>query len=218
VLALGNVVCAYQHDQNLPPKYKDEKLREFCRKLFGVSSITAIPGAQYNYSGDGPPEELAAALVSRDLFDTLGVPFSHGGAWPESYDPERSFGVILTYDLWKRRFGGDPNVLGRKITLDAAPYYVVYGVAPRGFNFPGNVQLFRSIAISEQFPNYKDRSARNIYAAARLKPGVSYVRDRVELNAFSLRLAERAWSGQDPISKRLKAGGVDSQSKWTTIR
>jgi hypothetical protein len=45
----------------------------------------------------------------------------HGGPWPENYDLERNFGVILTYDLWKRRFGGDPNVLGRKITLDAAP-------------------------------------------------------------------------------------------------
>jgi putative ABC transport system permease protein len=63
-----------------------------------------LPGAQYNYSGDGPPEELAAVLVSRDLFNTLGAPFLHGGPWPESYDLERNFGVILTYELWKRRF------------------------------------------------------------------------------------------------------------------
>jgi putative ABC transport system permease protein len=163
-------------------------LREQTSLFESVAPYT--PGAQYNYSGDGPPEELAAALVSRDLFDTLGVPFSHGGPWPKSYDLERSFGVILTYDLWKRRFGGDPNVLGRKITLDAAPYYVVYGVAPRGFNFPGNVQLFRSIAIDEDFPNYKVRDARNVYAVARLKPGVSYERARSELNTFSRRMAE----------------------------
>jgi putative ABC transport system permease protein len=149
-----------------------------------------IPGAQYNYSGDGSPEELAAVLVSRDLFNTLGVPILHGGLWPESYDLERSFGVILTYDLWKRRFGGDPNVLGRKITLDAAPFYVIHGVAPQGFNFPGNVQLFRSIAINDWLPNYKDRDARNVYAVARLKPGVSYEQARAELNAFSRRMAE----------------------------
>jgi predicted permease len=149
-----------------------------------------IPGAQYNYSGDGPPEELAAVLVSSELFNTLGVPLLHGGPWPESYDLERNFGVILTYDLWKRRFGGDLNVLGRKITLDAAPFYVIHGVAPQGFNFPGNVQLFRSIAINDRLPNYKDRDARNVYAVARLKPGVSYEQARAELNVFSRRMAE----------------------------
>src|SRR5919109_405615 len=74
------------------------------------SAAPYVPGAQYNYSGDGPPEELAAVLVSRDLFNTLGVPLLHGGLWPETYDRERNFGVILTYDLWRRRFGGDPNV------------------------------------------------------------------------------------------------------------
>jgi putative ABC transport system permease protein len=149
-----------------------------------------VPGAQYNYSGDGPPEELASVLVSRDLFNTLGVPLLHGGLWPESYDLERNFGVILTYDLWKRRFGGDPSVLGRKITLDAAPFYAIHGVAPQGFNFPGNVQFFRSIAINDRLPNYKDRDARNVYAVARLKPGVSYDQARAELNAFSRRMAE----------------------------
>ena len=154
------------------------------------SAAPYLPGAQYNYSGDGPPEELAAVLVSRDLFNTLGVPLLHGGPWPENYDLERNFGVILTYDLWKRRFGGDPNVLGRKITLDAAPFYVIHGVAPQGFNFPGNVQLFRSIAINDRTPNYKDRDARNVYAVARLKPGVSYEQARAELGVFSRRMAE----------------------------
>jgi putative ABC transport system permease protein len=148
------------------------------------------PGAQYNYSGDGAPEELAAVLVSRELFITLGVPLLHGGLWPESYDLERNFGVFLTYDLWKRRFGGDPNVLGRKITLDAAPFYVIHGITPPGFNFPGNVQLFRSIAINDQVPNYKDRDARNVYAVARLKPGVSFNQARAVVDAFSRRMAE----------------------------
>jgi putative ABC transport system permease protein len=72
----------------------------------------------------------------------------------------------------------------------AAPFYVIYGVAPQGFNFPGAVQLFRSIAINERLPNYKDRDARNVYAVARLKPGVSYEQARAELNAFSRRMAE----------------------------
>ncbi|MBO0727509.1 MAG: ABC transporter permease, partial [Blastocatellia bacterium] len=163
-------------------------LREQTRIFESVAPY--VPGAPYNYSGDGRPEELAAALVSRDLFNTLGVQLLYGGLWPESYDLERNFGVILTYDLWKRRFGGDPNVLGRKITLDAAPFYVIYGVTPQGFDFPGNVQFFRSIAINDRAPDYKNRDARNVYAVARLKPGVSYEQARAELDAFSRRMAK----------------------------
>jgi putative ABC transport system permease protein len=94
----------------------------------------------------------------------------------------------MTYGM--RRFGGDPNVLGRKITLDAAPFYVIHGITPPGFNFPGNVQLFRSIAINDQVPNYKDRDARNVYAVARLKPGVSFNQARAVVDAFSRRMAE----------------------------
>jgi hypothetical protein len=112
-----------------------------------------IPGAQYNYSGDGAPEEFSAILATREFFEVMGVPQLHGTVWPEEYDRERNFGVVLSYEVWKRRFGGDPNVLGRKITLDAAPFYTIYGVMPPQFNFPASTQLFRSIAISKFLPN-----------------------------------------------------------------
>ena len=149
-----------------------------------------ILGAQYNYSGDGPPEELSAVLVSRDFFNVLGVPHLHGGNWPEEYDRERNFGIVLSHELWSRRFGKDPAVLGRKITLDAAPFYTIYGVMPPEFNFPADTQLFRSIAINPRFPNYNERDARNVYALGRLKPGVTVAQARAELRTFSTRLAE----------------------------
>ncbi len=149
-----------------------------------------IPGAQYNYSGDGAPEEFSAILATREFFQVMGVPQMHGGVWPEEYDRERNFGVVLSYEVWQRRFGGDPNVLGRKITLDAAPFYTIYGVMPPQFNFPASTQLFRSIAISKFLPNYEQRDKRNVYAIARLKPGVTAEQARAELNAFSQRLAQ----------------------------
>jgi putative ABC transport system permease protein len=149
-----------------------------------------IPGAQYNYSGDGAPEEFSAILATREFFEVMGVPQLHGGVWPEEYDRERNFGVVLSYEVWKRRFGGDPNVLGRKITLDAAPFYTIYGVMPPQFNFPSSTQLFRSIAISKFLPNYEQRDKRNVYAVARLKPGVSVEQARAELDTFSQRLAQ----------------------------
>lgn len=149
-----------------------------------------IPGAQYNYSGDGPPEELSAVLVSKEFFNVLGVAQLHGQVWPDSYDLERNFGVILSHDLWKRRFGGDPAVLGRKITLDAAPFYTVYGVMPPDFAFPANTQLFRSLAINPRFPNYTDRDARNVYVLGRLKPGLTVDQAQAELDVAGRRLEQ----------------------------
>jgi putative ABC transport system permease protein len=166
------------------------ELKEIREQLKSIESIGPyLPGAQYNYSGDGPPEELSAVLVSRDFFTVLGVPQLQGQTWPESYDLERNFGVVLSHELWKRRFGGDPNVIGRKITLDAAPFYTIYGVMPPEFNFPASTQLFRSIAINPNLPNYTDRAARRVYALARLKPGVSLEQARAELDNFSAHLA-----------------------------
>jgi putative ABC transport system permease protein len=167
------------------------ELRDLKEQSSAIEEIAAFrPGAQYNFSSGGAPEEVAATLSTRNLFDVLGVTMLHGQSWPESYDLERNFGVVLTYELWQRRFGGDPNVLGQKITLDAAPFYTIFGVLPAGIKFPDNVQMFRSIAISDRLPDYKNRSARNVYALARLRKGVSYENARLELTAFSQRLQQ----------------------------
>lgn len=166
------------------------ELKDMREQLGSFESIGAyIPGAQYNYSGEGAPEEFSAILATREFFEVMGVPLAHGTVWPVEYDRERNFGVVLTHEVWKRRFGGDPNVLGRKITLDAAPFYTIYGVLPPNFNFPSTTQLFRSIAINKNLPNYEERDKRNVYAVARLKPGVSAEQARAELAAFSQRLA-----------------------------
>jgi putative ABC transport system permease protein len=167
------------------------ELKDMREQLSSFESIGAyIPGAQYNYSGDGAPEEFSAILATREFFEVMGVPLAHGAVWPEEYDRERNFGVVLTHEVWRRRFGGDPNVLGRKITLDAAPFYTIYGVLPPHFNFPASTQLFRSIAISKFLPNYEERDKRNVYAVARLKAGVSVETARAELQSFGQRLAQ----------------------------
>ncbi len=167
------------------------ELKDMSEQLTSFERIGAyIPGAQYNYSGDGAPEEFSAILATREFFEVMGVPQLHGGVWPEEYDRERNFGVVLSHEVWQRRFGGDPSVLGRKITLDAAPFYTIFGVMPPQFNFPASTQLFRSIAISKFLPNYDERGKRNVYAVARLKPGVRVEQAQAELNTFSQRLAK----------------------------
>jgi hypothetical protein len=75
---------------------------------------------QYNASGDGPPEELAATITTHNIFDVLGVEPAMSRTWPEHYDRSRHFSVVISDSLWQRRFARDPNVRARTMTLDGA--------------------------------------------------------------------------------------------------
>jgi hypothetical protein len=92
---------------------------------------------QYNLSDSGAlPEEVRSTICSWDLFDTLGVqPLIGRSFTPEDDQPSASGTVILSWALWKRRFGGNDSVIGQKISLDARPYNII-GVMPRWFAFP----------------------------------------------------------------------------------
>jgi putative ABC transport system permease protein len=153
------------------------------------SIATYMADGQYNASGEGKPEELPATLCTGNLFETLGVKPLHGSVWPANYDKERSFGVVLSYELWQRRFGAKLDVIGQKITLDGAPFYTIFGVLPPNFNFPNKAQLFRSICITPTFPNPNDRKSRDVLAIARLKAGISYKEAQARLLAFGERLS-----------------------------
>ncbi|HEY7820781.1 MAG TPA: ABC transporter permease, partial [Vicinamibacteria bacterium] len=129
--------------------------------------------------------------------EVLGVPLLVGDVWPESYDRERSFGIVLNHGVWQRAFGGDRNILGKKLTLDGAPNYVVFGILPEGFDFPARADLYRSIAINEKSPNYLERGARNVRAIARLRDGVTYGEAQRVLDNLG-----REWQGAYPLENQ----------------
>ena len=84
-----------------------------------------------DYVADGEPVTLRSALVSKGFFDVLGATPLHGRIFaPEEYEPGKNKSVILSYGLWQRRFGSDPNIVGTKLTLDAEPMTVVGVMRP----------------------------------------------------------------------------------------
>lgn len=162
-----------------------QDMREQLASFAGIALYRT--GPQYNISGDGrPPEEIPATITSRNLFEVLGAPLHLGQTWPDAYDQRRSFGVVLSYDFWQRRYGGDPDIVGRQITMDGHPAYDVFGVAAAGFDFPTGIDVFRSIVINNDSPVRRDW--RWDYGLARLKPGVSLAEARAELRAFDAQL------------------------------
>jgi putative ABC transport system permease protein len=99
------------------------------------SSIGAYRTTQYELSGTGEPERITGVRVSASVFPILGVPPAIGRTFVESDDQPGQDVAVLSHGLWQRRFGGDPQAVGRTITLDRRPYTVV-GVMPAAFQFP----------------------------------------------------------------------------------
>jgi predicted permease len=143
----------------------------------------------YNASGFGTPEELQATITTHNLFRVLGVEPLVGSTFPSTFDRTRNFGLVISHGLWVRKFGRDPNIVGRTMTLDGAPGYTIFGVMPPGFNFPSHSDLFRSSGISANPESYRRRDERSRFVLARLRPGVSVEQARTMVDGLAGRLA-----------------------------
>jgi putative ABC transport system permease protein len=145
----------------------------------------------YTLTGVGDPERLVTVDTSPALFRLLGVPPLMGRTFTD--DEEKPTNdvrkVILSHGAWVRRFGRDPNVLGKTMMLDDAMHAIV-GIMPRDFQFPANdpaVELWSPLTINITTP--AARVHRLYHALGRLAPGVTIDRARQEMSAVSSAIA-----------------------------
>jgi putative ABC transport system permease protein len=135
-------------------------------------------------TGSGEPERLNVGFASADLFVTLGVAPALGRSFTSEEDTlggEQS--VILSDMLWRRRFGGDPQVIGRTLTLGGQSRTVV-GIMPPGFQFLDEAEVWLPLALNvNQQLNRQGNSVR-VKVIARLKPGVTLEASRADLSAI----------------------------------
>ena len=129
------------------------------------------------YSVAGPegrnpiPEQIRGVRISPSFFTMLGVQAVLGRTFvPEEEQPGREQVVILTDGLWRRRYGGDPGIVGETLLIDGQPFTVI-GVLPRGFYFlQPDFEMWMPFAVDEDF---RGRDEHSISVWARLAPGVS---------------------------------------------
>lgn len=151
------------------------------------TTIAAVSGRSLTISDSGSePERYLGAGVSWDLFPMLGTrPILGRDFTPQEDRAGAGDVVLLGYDLWMRRYRGDPQIVGRSILINAKPHVVV-GVMPKGFAFPNNQKLWIPLVPTVS----KDpRNFRSLFAFGRLKPGVTREQARQELDAIAGRLA-----------------------------
>jgi putative ABC transport system permease protein len=140
----------------------------------------------------GQPIEIRGGRVSYGLFETLRVSPILGRTFTLNEDrPEEDAVVILGYDLWQRSFGGNPNVVGQKITLSSSSRTII-GVMPRGFRFPDVSDLWVPLAFSTKTYTRNDHGLEVI---ARLKDGVTIAQARADMNNVAARIEE-----QNPVT------------------
>ena len=152
--------------------------------------MAAINEESYNLTGAGDPERLDGVRVSASLFPLLGVEPQLGRVFTAAEDqPGSQRVVLLSYGLWQRRFGGDPSIVGKPITLNDQSY-VVMGVMPARFQFPTNDnQIWVPIAFSAE--EAADRELHNLQVVARLKPGVTLAQAQAEMSTIATRLQQQ---------------------------
>ncbi|HEV2290158.1 MAG TPA: ABC transporter permease [Candidatus Acidoferrales bacterium] len=146
----------------------------------------------FNLTGAGEPVQLWGVHVSWDFLDMLEVKLALGRTFrPDEEQPGHDQEVIISYGLWEQRFGGDPRIVGRNITIDYKPYTVV-GVLPKGFDIFGTTGTARQLdlwmPLSFQ-PSEIRRDNPSLIVLGRLKPGVSVARANADLQPISSRLS-----------------------------
>jgi putative ABC transport system permease protein len=145
--------------------------------------------ANFNLIGAGEPERLLGARVSSNLFKVLGVTPALGRTFTEDEDEIGHDDVaLLSHGLWKRRFGGDPAIIGRTVNLSGVPHTVV-GVMRSDFQYPGReFQIWTPLTIN---PDVLSRKVpgNDWLAVARLKDGISLTQAQSEMDAIAKHLS-----------------------------
>ena len=151
------------------------------------SDISAIYAISTNLAGDGEPAQVPCMAVTAGFFEILQTAPLIGRTIAASDDvPGAPPVTVLSYGLWQRRFGGRPDVLGRKVDLGGTPSEII-GVMPEAFDFPTTrADLYTPMRIN---PAQAPREGRNYQSVARLKPGVTLSQAQHEMEAIAAQTA-----------------------------
>ena len=154
--------------------------------LFSSAGLFATGNA--TLSADGTePERVPRAFVTSGFFSVLGVQPVLGRLLIGGDDLANAEPVaVLSAGLWKRRFGADPNIIGRKLTISGEPVTVV-GVMGSGYEYPEQTQVWSSWSIASE---EKRRDNRSCSALARLRPGIALKQAQTQISATNARLGQ----------------------------
>jgi predicted permease len=163
----------------------------FLRQQSAFQSVGAFKPDSFNLTGFGDPIRLDGIKASAGFFPALGVPPLMGRTFTaQEEEPGHELEVVLSFSLWRDRFGSDSGVLGRSINLNGLPYTVI-GVMPPGFVFPRGEEMPVVLGFPRQaqlwIPNptpLNPAGPQDLAVVGRLKDGVSFEQAFAEMKVF----------------------------------
>ena len=162
------------------------------------SDVGAIANRSFTLGNIDEPERLVGSAVTWNLFPLLGKkPVLGRGIRGEEDKPGAERVVLLSDGLWRRRFGADPGMIGKTLTLNEIPHTVI-GVMEVGFKFPEESELW--VPLREQEGNVS-RDNKGLFALARLAPGVTLAQARSGLSQVTARLSREYRENADWAAK-----------------
>ena len=178
--------------RNSAPEYQD-----FRGEIPALADVAAAWPISINLTALGDPERIQAAVVSSNYFQVLGTAPALGRDFTADDDQGRiGYVVIISWDLFQHRFGGDRSVIGKTVRLDDDPMTII-GVMPPGFRHPlengaSPMEVWCPVELGNTDPQFiGDRRARVFEVIGRLKPGATVTEAQAQLDALSTRLESR---------------------------
>jgi len=151
------------------------------------TGIAALYGGTANVSGTEKAERFDGAWTSAELFDVLGVRPILGRTYTRDEEaPGAGNVVVLSYAMWRDKYGADPGVLGTPIRVNGVPYSVI-GVMPDKFEFPDRQALWMPMQLDAS--KIERGRGQGLQLVARLKPGVSFDEANADIATIARRIA-----------------------------
>jgi putative ABC transport system permease protein len=172
----------FPRNRPAPANYIDWKSRNR-----SFSDMAATHGASANLTVDGPPESVLGRAVTANFFSVLRVSPVLGRTFTSEEDRAGAQVVLISYGLWQRRYGGDPTLVGKTITMDGTTQTVI-GIMPRAFVFRDR-EIDYWIPIHFSPAQVAQRGSHYLNVVARLRPEVSLDAVRADMNAIAAQLA-----------------------------
>jgi putative ABC transport system permease protein len=180
----GNIRNGGNRASVSPLDYLDYRAQNTTFEQFATTYSRLAP---FNLTGSGDPERLEGAVASGNFFQAMGVGAAMGRAFRlENEKTRQDQVVVLSQGLWRQRFGGDPSIIGKSLTLDGRKFEVI-GVMPPEFDFPQGARLWTPMNF-EMADGMQQRMAHFLRPIGRLKPGVTLAQAQADMDAIARRL------------------------------
>jgi putative ABC transport system permease protein len=156
------------------------------QKNGAFEDIAASYDDEVTLTGAGEPRMVLGYAFTPNYFRVLGASPERGRTFTEEDARSKAQVTVLSDKFWRQTLHGDPEILGKAITLDDKPYTII-GVMPPGFEFPPRTELWKPLSLSASSGDYEHRYLR---VMGRVKSGISMSEAQLRMNALERQIAQ----------------------------